>query len=859
MSRVQEVPPRTGHRLWISAVCLVIVAIVAGVAISIVSYRESRSAVHAAVARECFAVAQSIGRDVVRRGVPSDKPAILAALDTAWKETVPAYPGSYLCAIERPGTIALHTKKPSMQGASVASVVLDPKSKQPKSVASLLEQCDSWHGSNVNLRGMRQLIGYHYESALDLLIAVHVPATLVDETIAAVAGPWLWGLGIIGLLVLPLAIGLSFVAALRAQSSVRTMAQSLTESERIRLENLDLLEHVYNTSPLGLCLVDLDLKYMRVNTQLAAIDNIPPDKYLGRTVSEVVPDLSDRLTPTFQKVIETGSLVEISVDLPDSTGETNHYVASYTPLRAADGEIQGVSTVVQDVTTWRRMELALRESEERFRSLCVGAPVGIFLCTEDGRCSYANPACCELLGVEVDGLNGVDWELKLHPDDRSRVRRSWNKAIEENRDYEDQFRFGDDDGRTVWVDASLSVQDSGDDSVGYIGTLVDITDRLRSERERIQLQAELLQAQKLEAVGTLASGVAHDFNNLVMAIQGHVDLARRALPSDHETQRSIDIISSAADQAAGVSQSLLTFCHRTPVHRAAVKFDELIRDSLNMLRRLIPAAIELTHELPDESVWVMADRVQLQQVVLNLTINARDAMDHGGVLTVSLEQGEDEQGANCVLRIRDNGVGMSEETLSRIFEPFFTTKSRQQGTGLGMSIVRSMVSDHGGHISVDSQVGVGTCVQVTLPTCVAQETDGDSEDVRLLEITGQGKVLIAEDNDFVRELLVEALGNYGYETIAAPDGTRCMEEFDRHDDLALVILDLDLPEKSGADCYDEIRATRPGFPVLIITGGSHSRKFDSDTTLLTKPFDLFDLVRTVDSLLESVGEKPPSL
>ena len=301
-----------------------------------------------------------------------------------------------------------------------------------------------------------------------------------------------------------------------------------------------------------------------------------------------------------------------------------------------------------------------------------------------------------------------------------------------------------------------------------------IRERRQAEAKRVQLESELRHAQKMEAVGTLASGIAHDFNNLLTAILGCTELVALHLSDDHPARHSLTLIEKIAEQATGVTRSLLTFAHRAPTSKRPVDLLAVLSESSRFLGRLLPASIERLQDLPDAPVWINADVTQIQQVVMNLTVNARDAMLHGGRLHVSLstrpvvaDGGVEEE---AVLTVSDTGVGMSEEDRTRIFEPFFTTKERGAGTGLGLSVVHGIVADHGGRIDVVSALGKGSTFRVLLPVSPPPEAPAERPAIRSRE-KGHGELLlIVEDNEYVLEVMTAALEPVGYRVVTACDG-----------------------------------------------------------------------------------------
>ena len=390
----------------------------------------------------------------------------------------------------------------------------------------------------------------------------------------------------------------------------------------------------------------------------------------------------------------------------------------------------------------------------------------------------------------------------------------------------------------------------------------DITDRIRADDEREQLELELRHAQKMEALGTFAGGIAHDFNNLLTAIYGNVEVALADIGNTPAVKESLETIGGVAHQGEAVTQSLLMFAHKARTEKRAVDLLELVTDTARLLRRLLPASVQLVTDLStDGALWVWADAAQLQQVLMNLTLNARHAMPEGGEVRVGLREElhpeRPDLPGRAVLTVADNGCGMDPETQRRLFEPFFTTRVRGDGTGMGLAIVHGIVTDHEGRITVDSEPNRGSRFEVSLPVAVVEDTE---ETVvltpRKAPAAGalEATVLVAEDNDFVRQLIVSALQSVGYEVTGVPDGEEALSFFTAHPETQLAILDLDMPKVSGASCLRELRQRRPELPVVLMTGNAAllgEARGQDDVPVLSKPFQTSTLVQLVHELLGS--------
>jgi signal transduction histidine kinase len=394
---------------------------------------------------------------------------------------------------------------------------------------------------------------------------------------------------------------------------------------------------------------------------------------------------------------------------------------------------------------------------------------------------------------------------------------------------------------------------------------------LHDVSERRQLEEQFRQSQKMEAVGRLAGGVAHDFNNLLTVIQAHAEFALTSSDAG-ERERDIAEIKKTAENAARLTRQLLTFSRKNAVTPTHLDLNEAIAGMLGMVRRIIGDNIEVVTIAGNDLAGIHADPGQIQQVLLNLAVNARDAMPEGGVLrfeTANVQMGEGYVGATSatippgdyvMLAVQDTGVGMSEEVRSRVFEPFFTTKQPGSGTGLGLSTVYGIVKQAGGHIWVYSEPGMGTAFKVFFPP-----HHPDDYPVRGLTITGshslngQGHLLVVEDDSSVRSAVVRALRNGGYTVTEARDGEQALEILGREPAIDLIITDMMMPGMPGLALLAEVRMRRPGLPAIVLSGYSeqsvnNSGQVPEQAVFIEKPVSPSDLIRRVGQLLSSRDE-----
>ncbi|HOW74041.1 MAG TPA: response regulator [Phycisphaerae bacterium] len=400
----------------------------------------------------------------------------------------------------------------------------------------------------------------------------------------------------------------------------------------------------------------------------------------------------------------------------------------------------------------------------------------------------------------------------------------------------------------------------------------EIADRIRVEQERTSLQEMLHQAQKMEAVGQLAGGVAHDFSNLLTVILGNIDIVLDRLPDQPVVRDAAAVIQDAAEQAVNVTRSLLAFARRLPCDRKKVCLQEVIKSSCKMLHRLLPSGIQVLVDTPPQPLWIDADSTQIQQIILNLAINARDAMADGGTLQLSALSDEPSpapgspgtrvQPPRACLVVADTGTGIPEEILPRLFEPFFSTKPRGQGTGLGLSIVHGIVENHGGAIEVQSEVGRGAVFKVWFPRIEAP-TPKELAGPVPAAARGSGEViLVAEDDPFVRDTFSSVLHQLGYEVISVADGSALLDQWQADQArIRMVITDNEMPGRSGIDCSRVLRGQGATIPIVITTGtldDDAEFRADERTVLVRKPFRMDELALLVERLLKLTDSREPS-
>lgn len=525
----------------------------------------------------------------------------------------------------------------------------------------------------------------------------------------------------------------------------RALAES-REAYKLSQDRQFELEYIYSSAPVGLAFVDENLRYLRVNDTLAALNGVPARDHIGKSISEILPAAAvELLTPLVQKVLTSRiSLVdfEIEAEAPPGSGEQRYMKLSLYPVQI--GELGGVHAVIKDVTAERRTELELKSLEQ-----------------------------------------------------------------------------------------------------------------------------QLQHAVKMEAIGRLAGGVAHDFNNLLMVISSYTELLLQQLERDPAIARKLHAIAGATQRAARLTRQLLAFSRKQTLQTQVLEFDSLVANSEPLLRRILREDIELILEFGCAKTKVKIDPAQFEQVLMNLTLNSRDAMPSKGRLVIHTTSCRYEEesvrplftlpaGTYVEMSITDSGRGMSPEVQARIFDPFFTTKGPGQGTGLGLAMVYGIMKQSGGFIEVNSEVGQGTTFRIWLPV-VEEGLEQSIQEPSSAPLSG-ATILLVEDEAILRQAISESLSALGYRVLEAPDGARAFEIIEKEGStIDLILSDAVMPRMGGAELIQQVRARRPGMKAILMSGYTHAHsvgaasagKPDPDIVVLQKPFAHAELGKIIRKLLSN--------
>jgi PAS domain S-box-containing protein len=530
-----------------------------------------------------------------------------------------------------------------------------------------------------------------------------------------------------------------------------------------------------------------------------------------------------------------------------------------------------IISITRDIHEAKRAEEALQESEKRFRRITENMTDLVAEVDSNIRYRYVSPSVRTMLGMDPESLIGTWAFERIHPDDLPAVQQAYAAALADGIPRRVEFRYRHAEGHCLWFQAlGRILYDANGAPDGFTVVSRDITDRKQSEEERAKLQEKLTQAQKMEAVGRLAGGIAHDFNNLLTVILGHVGFVLDDIKSNDRVRADLMAIQQAAERAAALTGQLLAFSRKTIARPQVMRLGSVIKNVENLLRRLLGEDIDLQITNNAEGN-VYADPSQMEQVVMNLAVNARDAMPNGGQLKITIadrQLGEKHDpewialtpGPYVSLAVSDTGCGMDSATLSRVFEPFFTTKEPGKGTGLGLSTVHGIISQARGQISVTSRLGAGTSFNLLIPAITESAGAMAAQTSPSGTKNGTETILLVEDDDAVRRLSASVLRRQGYTVVEATNGRNALMVINTPEPaIDLIVSDLVMPGMGGMEMCEQARRLRPGIKVLFLSGYTEDSSARRSAALgavpfLQKPYLPHVLIEKVRDVLDAANE-----
>jgi PAS domain S-box-containing protein len=632
-------------------------------------------------------------------------------------------------------------------------------------------------------------------------------------------------------------------------------------------------EKIVASVPSGLLVLASDLRILSANRSFLESFALQNNEVVGRRFDEVIQ--ADGLLVRIREVLQSGvAQHDVLFDLHvTSRRDARPARITVTGIRIAEEEEARLLLTIQDLSEEERLHAARRASEQRFRDLVQGLDAIVWEAeARNLRFTFVSQRAEGLLGFPPEHwLRESDFfALRIHREDRERALDICRTAVAAGTDHEFEYRSVTADGHVVWLrDIVHVLRDSEGRPRQLRGLTVDLTERKGAEMALRASEDQLRQAQKMEAVGQLAGGIAHDFNNLLMVIQGDSELIRRKVPEGDPLRRNVDGIREAAQQAATLTRQLLAFSRKQVMAPKVIDLNRVVAGMQAMLQRLLTETVELVFVPTRDVGYVKADPGQLEQVIMNLVVNARDAMPEGGRLTMETSRqeldeiavrghGEATPGTYVVLAVSDTGHGMDEATRARLFEPFFTTKEPGKGTGLGLSTAYGIVRQSGGHIWVYSEPGQGSSFKICLPL-VADEPEREVARPEPAGDAARGAevVLLVEDAPRVREVVREILEMSGYAVLEARDGAEALEISERHPGrIHLMVTDVVMPQMSGRELAAQMASLRPDVRVLFMSGYTDSAivrhgVLDPGTAFISKPFTPDALAAKVREVLDT--------
>ena len=643
--------------------------------------------------------------------------------------------------------------------------------------------------------------------------------------------------------------------------------QDVTEQKQIEMalrQSETRLKGFLDHAPMLMYLKDTEGRFLLVNREFERIDRLNGGPVIGRREADLYPpSLGDAFDAHDREVILKGGPVSREFSLPDLSESYRDVITIKFPIRDDTGRTIAVGGFTQDISEHKRAERTLKESEARLRRAQQQARLTYWSFDLANHSYRWAPGSGALLGVDDSTLPVRQSEMTplIHPEDRERLFAMLD-AVEGGRDnYEAEFRLIRSDGSIAWVREQGDVERDGDRRTNVSGTLQDITPYR-------QLEEQLVQSQKMEALGQLTGGIAHDFNNLLAVVLGNLDLLADNPGLPQSAKRHIDLAKRAAGRGAEMTRRLLIFARRQPLAPRVTDVNDLIRNMDELLRRPLGRTIDVRLDLAADLWSTEIDQGQMEMTLLNLGVNARDAMPEGGILRITTDNlsaaaGQADLPKNLPpgeyvrIIVSDTGRGMTPDVMARAFDPFFTTKDIGRGTGLGLSMAYGFVTQSGGHIDLHSAPGRGTIVRILLPRSF-QTPAGVRPSMSPVGLSKAGpleRVLVVEDDDDVRQVIMEQLNSLGLQSVGASDGVEAMKLLERDSGFSLFVLDIVLPGGvRGTDIARIVQKRDAQAKLLYMSGfvpetGVEQEELDPAAPCLIKPFTKAALTAAITALL----------
>lgn len=652
-----------------------------------------------------------------------------------------------------------------------------------------------------------------------------------------------------------------------AYQNLETIVQART---RALEENRYIMEKAQTTAKFGTWLLDCNTRRIELSSYVYELLGIKPDSFphtLGAYLQFTHPGDREALRIAIDEACKqkTPLMMDHRLLRPDGVQLWVFEQAEISPV--CDNDNCSIIGAVQNITERKINEERIRRSEQRFRSYFEIPSMGLAICSPEGRWLEVNPGLINLLGYSRQELLSSDWLAALHPEEAEKGRQAFQQALDVSGQHHFELRFQQKEGQVLYCEADLQTIGSSEGVAEYVLALIhDVSDRRKAEEEKQSLEEQLRHAQKMEAVGQLAGGIAHDFNNLMTVVNGYSELLLNQKEPDDPGAIPLKQIFEAGQRAAKLTQQLLAFSRKQLLQPERINLNQILNDMTQMLQRLITENIELEILPGDDLRAIEADPGQIQQVILNIAINARDAMPSGGAIRIRTENTFLERelrfgdfslppGQYVLLGISDNGEGMSEAVRSHIFEPFFTTKEVGKGTGLGLATVYGIVKQSRGAIRVYSREGIGTEFEIFFPIALnSPKPEVALSDIQH-DVLGHETILVVEDEQAVRGMISDSLSSFGYTVILAQDGADAIRiARETEDEIDVIVTDVVMPRLNGPEVATRVRDAHPEARVVFMSGYAmdiidNSTIASQDAVFLQKPFSPDQLAMVIRSAL----------
>ena len=653
--------------------------------------------------------------------------------------------------------------------------------------------------------------------------------------------------------------------------SVLAMVRDLTEprkAEKAVKESEERFRTIFEVSPLAMVNIDGEGRFLRCNQAAVKLFGYSQDELLAMTFNDIThPEDRSTASSIFSDILsgkKDSARFEKRYVCKDGRVVLAHLTIA--AVRGSQGKFSHAVTIVEDITERRAAEDALKRSEEEYRGLVEGVRDAIFKLSLDGSIQSLNPAFEAITGWRRGEWIGRNISELIHPSDVDETLAAFGKMISVTTPVILEIRIACKSSGYVIMEFNSAPQIRDGETVGVLCIARDVTGQK-------MLEEQLRQSQKLEGLGTLAGGIAHDFNNILAIINGYTSFLRRTFQNDEQGTKSLDAITSAVGRATGLVRQLLTFARKQERVPGYVDLNEIVMEMYTLVSETFPKQVKIEIALHKGRAIVYGDRSEIHQLLLNLCVNARDAMMErpagniaGGVLKIStalvkesalLARHPTAGGHDYIeLSVSDTGVGMDEETKSRIFEPFFTTKPEGKGTGLGLATVYGIVQSHGGFIDVSSVPGNGTTFSVHF--AAERGTDESADNLTGSEgsaVGGSETILVVEDEPGLRDYVQDLLMSEGYKVLTAQDGERAISIFINQSNINLILSDIGLPKIGGIDLLETVKVINPDTRIILASGfveENERRRMEEKgvKAFIQKPYQREELLKKIRSVLD---------